>query len=121
VRRDGDEAVIGATGYGAHFAGEILAFTPKQVGASIEIERSLGVVEAAKALVAIHSPLSLRITAVNGDAMRRPELINADPYGSGWMVRGIPLRWTEESPRLVGCEAYAEHVRAVDPTAEISS
>src|SRR5262247_3973344 len=83
VRQDGDEIVIGATSYGAYFAGEILAFTPKRVGVEIEIEKSIGVVEVAKTMVAIHAPLSLRLTATNEGAVGKPELINLDPYGEG--------------------------------------
>src|SRR5262245_4633192 len=76
VRQEAGEVVIGATSYGAYFAGEILAFTPKRVGMEIEIERSIGVVEVAKTMVAIHAPLSIRLTAANDAAVKRPELIN---------------------------------------------
>ena len=121
VRRSGDELTIGATSYGAHFAGEILAFTPKRVGAEIEAERSIGVVEVAKTMVAIHAPLALRIAAINDDAVQRPALINHDPYGAGWLVRATPLRWKLESVQLVGREAYVAHVLAAEPDAEIAA
>jgi glycine cleavage system H protein len=120
VRRSGDELTIGATSYGAHFAGEILAFTPKRVGAEVEAERSIGVVEVAKTMVAIHAPLSLRIAAVNEQALQRPALINDDPYGAGWLVRAAPLRWQDEKARLVGRDAYVAHVLAAEPDAEIA-
>ena len=121
LRREGDEVVIGATSYGAHFAGEILAFTPKRVGAEIERGRSLGVVEVAKTLVAIHAPLSMRLTTANETAMAQPALINDDCYGAGWLVRGAPLRWEEERFRLVERDAYVSHVRKIEPDGEILS
>src|SRR5262245_63430554 len=93
IRQEGNEVVIGATSYGAYFAGEILAFTPKRVGSEIEVERSIGVVEVAKTLVAIHAPVSIRLTSINEVAVQKPELINQDPYGAGWLVRGVALRW----------------------------
>src|SRR5262245_51610346 len=102
VRQHGGEIEIGATSYGAYFAGEILAFTPKRPGAEIALDKSLGVVEVAKTLVAIHAPLSFRVTAVNAAAVEKPELINSDPYGEGWLVRGAPLHWETERSRLVG-------------------
>src|SRR5262245_24500534 len=83
VRQERGEVVIGATSYGAYFAGEILAFTPKRVGVEIDVERSIGVVEVAKTMVAIHAPLSIRLTATNEAVMKTPELINQDPYGKG--------------------------------------
>ena len=119
IRREGGDVVIGATSYGAYFAGEILAFTPKRVGLDIEADRSLGVIEVAKTLVAIHAPLSLRLDAVNEAAVQRPELINADPYGDGWLVRGAPLRWQDERSALVEREAYATRVKAAEPDGEI--
>src|SRR5262245_23734151 len=121
IRQEGNEVVIGATSYGAYFAGEILAFTPKRVGVEIEIERSIGVVEVAKTMVAIHAPLSLRLTATNEAAVGKPELINLDPYGEGWLVRGVALRWQAEKANLVGREAYAAHVRAAAPDDEITA
>jgi len=119
--REGDEVVIGATSYGAYFAGEILAFTPKRVGAEIELGRSLGVVEVAKTLVAIHAPLTIRVTATNEAAVARPSLINSDCYGAGWLVRGAALRWAQERARLVERDAYEAHVRKAEPDAEIIS
>jgi len=117
--REGGELVIGATSYGAYFAGEILAFTPKRVGAVIELDRSLGVVEVAKTLVAIHAPVSIRLSATNEAAVARPSLINSDCYGAGWLVRGVPLRWNEESAALVERDAYAALLRKAEPDAEI--
>jgi glycine cleavage system H protein len=119
LRREGAEVIVGATSYGAHFAGEILAFTPKQVGAEIEAGRSLAVVEVAKTMVAIHAPLSLRLLAVNQAAITRPQLINAEPYGAGWLVRGAPLRWESEHGHLVSRDAYVAHVLKSEPDAEI--
>src|SRR5215831_4479381 len=101
VRQEKGEVVIGATSYGAYFAGEILAFTPKRVGLEIDVERSIGVVEVAKTMVAIHAPVSIRLTAGNDAAVKAPELINSDPYGAGWLVRGVPLRWESEKAQLV--------------------
>jgi len=121
LRQEAGELIIGATSYGAHFAGEILAFTPKRVGMEIEIEKSLGVVEVAKTMVAIHAPVSLRLTASNDAAVRKPELINTDPYGAGWLVRGVATRWETEKAQLVEREAYAAHVRAAEPDGEITA
>jgi glycine cleavage system H protein len=120
LRAEGGEIVIGATSYGAHIAGEIIAFTPKQPGREIETGRSLGVVEVAKTLIAVHAPLTLRVTARNESAIAAPSLINSDPYGEGWMLRAEPLRWQAERGELVDREAYVEHVLALEPDAEVA-
>ena len=86
VRREGGEVVIGATGFGLHLAGEVIAFTAKPKGAEVAAGRGLGTVESAKTVLAVHSPVAFRLDTPNEAAEERPELINRDPYGDGWLV-----------------------------------
>lgn len=106
VRREGDEIVIGPTRRGVDLAGEIFALTPKVPGTEVDFDRGLAVIEVAKTIVALHSPLSLVVTTRNEEAMRKPALLQSDPYGAGWIVRARPLRWDEESARLVDAARY---------------
>ena len=95
VRRDGPEVVVGATAFGLHRAGQIIAFTAKPKGAEVARGRGLGTVESAKTVIAVHAPISFVIDAANEVAEERPQLINDDPHGAGWMARGRPLAWAE--------------------------
>lgn len=106
VKREGDEVVIGPTRRGIEHAGDIFALTPKVPGTEVDFDRGLAVIEVAKTIVALHSPLSLVVTARNEEAMRKPSLLASDPYGAGWIVRARPLRWDQESPRLVDAACY---------------
>lgn len=119
VRRDGDAMVIGATAFGIHIAGKVIAFTAKPRGAQVMQGRGLGTIESAKTVIAVHSPLSFILDAGNETAEEQPAVINSDPYGAGWMARGRPLDWESESPLLVDATAYAAHVRAMDPGAQV--
>ena len=119
VRREGDEVVIGATGFGLHLAGEVIAFTAKPKGAEVAAGRGLGTVESAKTVLAVHSPVAFRLDTPNEVAEERPQLINRDPYGAGWMARGAPLDWDADAAQLVDATAYIEHIRAIEPAAEI--
>lgn len=120
VRRAGDEVVIGATGFGLFLAGKLIAFTAKPRGATVAVGRGLGTVESSKTVLAVHSPLSVEVLTINEAAEERPRIINDDPYDAGWMVRGRPLAWAEESGALVDASAYVAHVRAIEPDAEIT-
>lgn len=120
VRREGDEVVIGATGYGIWLAGEIIGFTAKPRGAQVEAARSLGTVECAKTVLAVHSPLSFSLDQANEALEERAAPVNRDPYGAGWMARGRPAAWERESARLLDAAAYRAHLRARDPQAEIA-
>ena len=119
VRREGDEVVVGATAFGLHLAGEVIAFTAKPRGAEVERGRSLGTVESAKTVVAVRSPVSLVLDCPNGAAEENPRLVNDDPYGAGWMVRGRPRAWEIEARRLVDGAAYRAHVLRSEPEAVV--
>lgn len=119
VRRDGDAVVIGATAFGIHLAGKVIAFTAKPSGAQVMQGRGLGTIESAKTVIAVHSPLSFILDAGNEAAEEQPRLIDSDPYHAGWMARGRPLDWDREGALLVDATAYAAHVRTMDPDAQV--
>ncbi|CAG0965348.1 glycine cleavage system H protein [Rhodocyclaceae bacterium] len=119
VRREGGEVVIGATSFGLHLAGEVIAFTAKPTGAEVAAGRGLGTVESAKTVLAVHSPVAFRLDTPNEAAEERPDLINRDPYGAGWMARGAPLDWENDAAHLVDAAAYVAHIRAIEPEAVI--
>lgn len=116
LREEADGSVtLGLTAYGCALYGEIFAFTPKRIGARIEAGRSFGVVEFAKAASSARSPLAGELLAVNEALEKRPNLINRDPYESGWMVRLQPDDWPETRKRFLTGEpalaAIAERMR----------
>jgi len=117
VRRDDHHVVIGTTAFGIFLAGRIVAFTSKPAGAEVVRGRGLGTVESAKTVLAVHAPLSFILEQANADAEARPEWLNEDPHGRGWLVRGRALAWERESADLIDARAYLAHVRAADPTA----
>lgn len=119
VRHQGDEVVIGVSAFGLHLSGEIIAFTPKPRGAQVERGRGLGTVESAKTVLALHAPLSFKLTSANEAAELEPHLINADPYGAGWMVRGSASRWEAERGALVEAVTYRRHILAMAPDSVI--
>lgn len=119
VRRDGGTVVIGATSFGLHRARRIIGFTAKPIGAEVMAGRGLGTVESGKTVLAVHAPVSFRLEQRNDDAEERPALIEGDPWGAGWMVRGTPLAWEQDAGRLVDAAGYIAHIRAVDPDAVI--
>jgi len=120
VRREGDEVVIGATSYGIFLAGEIIGFTAKPRGAEVAATRSLGTVECAKTVLAVHSPVSFTLDQANEELEERATPINSDPYGAGWMARGRPVAWESECRRLLDAAAYRAHILTRDPVAEIA-
>ena len=114
--RDG-EVLIGATSFGLFLAGEIIAFTAKPNGAEVARGRGMGTVECRKTVLAIHAPISFRLITGNETAEERPALLNTDPYGAGWMARGLPLAWSSEVLELVDAASYRQHILSIEPEA----
>jgi glycine cleavage system H protein len=119
VRRVGDEVLVGATAYGIFLAGEVIAFTAKPRGATVERGRGLGTIECAKTVIAVHAPLGFMLIEGNEALEERPALVNRDPYAA-WMARGRPTAWDEDSARLVDAVAYRAHVLRSEPAAEFT-
>jgi glycine cleavage system H protein len=116
VLRHGDEVVIGASSFGIHMAGKIIAFTAKPRGAEIDRGRSLGTIECAKTVLAVHAPVGFVLAEGNDALEERPGRLNRDPYAA-WMARGTPLNWTQDSALLVDANAYRAHVLRIEPEA----
>lgn len=117
VRREGAEAVIGATAYGIFRAGEVIGFTAKPRGAEVGRGRGLGTVECAKTVLAVRAPISFILVEANEAAEERPGILNRDPYRDGWMVRGRPTAWEAERASLLDAAAYRDHVSRIEPDA----
>lgn len=117
VRREGDAVVIGATDFGLYLCGEIIAYTAKPRGAEVERGRGFGTVESAKTVLAVHAPLAFTLEHGNEAAEERPEVINRDPYGAGWLARGAAHDWPRDSALLVDAAAYREHIFRIEPEA----
>jgi glycine cleavage system H protein len=113
VRRDANgDATIGITSLGAHISGEFIEFMAKAVGTSVERERAMGMLEMSKVIRSARSPVSGVIVENNEQARSEPGLINADPYGRGWLVRVRPTAWDADIRLLVTGAAIPASVNA---------
>lgn len=106
---------VGITALGIRLSGEIYMCRPKGVGQSIERGRSVGVVELAKSIVSVRSPLSGTVVEVNPLLAGEPERVHLDPYGSGWLALLQPSDWAADAALLLHGDAVAaamaEHAR----------
>ena len=87
VRVDGDTATIGVTDFAASQLGDVVFVDLPTVGKSVEQFATFGVVESVKAVSDLYAPLSGEVVEVNGDLGGKPELVNSDPFGEGWMIK----------------------------------
>lgn len=88
ARLEGDgSATVGITALGVQLAGEIYMCRPKGVGVAVQQGRGIAVVELAKSIVSVKSPVSGTVAAVNARLAAEPGLVHTDPYGEGWLAR----------------------------------
>src|SRR4051795_4937696 len=105
VRIDGDTAIFGITWFAQDALGEVVFFDPPEVGSSVTKDEPYAEVESVKAVSDVIAPLSGEIVEVNTALGDRPESINEDPYGAGWMVK-VRLSDVAEHESLMARDAY---------------
>ena len=107
ARVDGEEATFGITWYAQDQLGEVVFFDPPAVGTTVTKDEPYAEVESVKAVSDVFAPLSGEIVQVNEELEDKPETINDDPYGAGWMVR-IRMSDTSETDALMDQAAYTQ-------------
>jgi glycine cleavage system H protein len=105
ARIEGDEATFGITWYAQDALGEVVFHEPPEVGSQASKDEAYAEVESVKAVSDVYAPLSGEIVAVNEAVADKPELINEDPYGDGWLVR-VKLSAPSEVDELMDAAAY---------------
>ncbi len=105
ARISGEEATFGITWYAQDSLGEVVFFDPPSVGTEVTKDQPYTEVESVKAVSDVIAPLSGEIVAVNEALANKPETINEDPYGEGWLVR-VKLSDPSEAESLLDAAAY---------------
>ncbi len=101
VRIEGKTATIGLTELALETFGDIVYISTIKAGKSIERGQAIGSVEAAKMVDDLVAPISGEIIAFNEEAQRNPGLVNADPYGEGWLVKAKLTAWERDEASLM--------------------
>ncbi len=115
VRVEGSKAVIGITDYAQDELGSITAVELPDVGDELEQQDSFGSIEARKTVAELYAPLSGMVLEVNEELDESPELLNEDPYDSGW-IAVLAISDPEELNLLMSAEDYIDAVSTFDET-----
>ncbi|HEV7883409.1 MAG TPA: glycine cleavage system protein GcvH [Solirubrobacteraceae bacterium] len=104
---DDSVGTFGITWYAQDALGEVVFFDPPEVGTSVTANEFYAEVESVKAVSDVIAPLTGEIVEVNTALADKPETINEDPYGAGWMVK-VKLSDPSEAGNLLDRDAYVE-------------
>ena len=105
ARVEGEQATLGITWYAQDALGEVVFFDPPEVGAQVSKDQAYTEVESVKAVSDVIAPLSGEVTEVNDGLGDKPETINDDPYGDGWLVK-VKLSDPSEVESLMDSTEY---------------
>ena len=107
ITQPGEDGIvtIGITAHAADALGDIVYLSLPQEGASVESGEPCGEAESTKSVSDVYAPVSGEVVAVNGSVEDDPGIINADPYGEGWLFK---IRTSGDSGDLLDAPAYSK-------------
>lgn len=106
---EADVFTVGVTDYAQGELGDVVFVELPSVGESFDRMATFGTIEAVKAVSDLFSPVTGEIIEVNEALEDDPSLVNADPYGEGWMVK-VRVSNTDELDELMDAAGYASHI-----------
>ena len=107
VRIEGGVAVIGITDFAQDQLSDVTYVELPEVDAQYSAGEEVAVVESVKAASDIYAPLTGVVIEVNESLEDQPELVNQDPYGSGWLFKMEPENLAEME-KMMTAEQYNE-------------
>jgi glycine cleavage system H protein len=105
LKIDGDAAVIGVTDYAQDQLGDVVYVDLPRPGATITQFEKMGEIESVKAVSDLYTPASGEVLEVNEKVVEKPELVNGDPHGDGWLIR-LRLSDPSEASKLLSAAEY---------------
>jgi glycine cleavage system H protein len=110
ARVEGHRARVGISHFAQAELGDVVFVELPKVGTKVTQMQPFGVVESVKAVSDLFAPLSGEIVEVNAELSQKPELVNQEPYGKGWMIV-IALSNPGELDGLLTSAQYEEFLK----------
>jgi glycine cleavage system H protein len=109
IKADSGTGTVGITDHAQQELSDIVYVDLPKVGAQAKAGAVIAVVESVKAASDINSPVSGEVIEINADLAKKPELVNQDPYGGGWLFR-VKLANPSELDALKDAAAYQAQI-----------
>ncbi|MGH7407514.1 MAG: glycine cleavage system protein GcvH [Candidatus Methylomirabilales bacterium] len=105
IKVEGDKGRVGITHYAQDQLGDIVFVELPKKGRQLRQMEAFGVVESVKAVSDLYCPVTGEVVEVNSALEKKPELVNQDPYGQGWMIV-VKVRNAKELTGLMSAQQY---------------
>jgi glycine cleavage system H protein len=109
ARQEGGRVRVGITAFAQEQLGDVVFVELPKVGTRVRAHQTFGVVESVKAVSDLFAPVSGEVAEVNADLVKKPETVNQDPYGQGWMLVVVPANAAEWDALLTAAQ-YEEFI-----------
>lgn len=109
LERSGNTARVGVTAYAIDQLGDIVHVDLPKVGATFDAGAAFGTIESTKTVSDLYMPVTGRILEVNQAALKSPEMLQADPYKNGWLVK-VEVASASDAANLLDEKAYTSYV-----------
>ena len=104
---------VGISDHAQEALGDLVYVELPEIGANVKAGHAAAVVESVKAASDIYSPVSGEVVEVNEGLADKPETINEDAYGEGWIFT-VRISDRDELNELLDADAYAEVIENED-------
>lgn len=110
VKVEGEKGRVGITHYAQDQLGDVVFVELPKKGRKLGQMESFGVVESVKAVSDLYCPVGGEVVEVNSELERKPELVNADPYGEGWMIQ-VKITKPKDLDKLLSAADYTAYLK----------
>ena len=104
AKQEGTRVRVGITAYAQEQLGDVVFVELPKVGAKVTASKPFGVVESVKAVSDLFAPVSGEIVEINAELPNKPETVNQEPYGKGWMIVIAPSSKAEWDQLLTAAQ-----------------
>jgi glycine cleavage system H protein len=109
VKVEGGQGTVGISDFAQKQLGDVVFLELPEVGRKLKAHERFGTVESVKAVSELFCPVAGQVVEANAGLADKPETVNADPYGGGWMIR-LKLDDPGEASGLMDAAQYSEFV-----------
>ena len=109
AKQEGNRVRVGITAFAQEQLGDVVFVELPKVGARVRAHQTFGVVESVKAVSDLFAPVSGEVAETNGELAQKPETVNQEPYGRGWMIVVTPVD-AKEWDQLLTAAQYEQFI-----------
>ena len=109
IKVEGDRGKVGITDFAQEQLGDVVYVEVPEVGATFSAAESFGNIESVKAVSELFCPVAGEILEINQKVVDRPELVNEDPHGDGWLII-LRVEDPSELAKLLSAAQYQKHM-----------